>query len=217
MLLALGLAALVAFLVAIATAGVVVTTKREATAAEEELRKYKLTADGKIADAKKEGIEAGKTASDALLKAAELEKEAEKLRAANLALQLRVQPRRLSGENSSILVAALSKIKPPLAIGVVSRLLDTEGADFADDLSAAFTAANWQSVRQRDWTMPNKGIAIATLEGTSVPPELAKTLLNALAAINIKATTIAIKQNEQNTTSAHFQPNVLYLLVGTKP
>lgn len=216
MLLSLGLAAFVAVLVVVATTGVVVATKREAAAAEEELRAYRATADGKIADAKSEGIEAGKMAGNALLKAAALEKEAEELRAANLSLQLQVQPRRLSGDSSSKLVEALSKVNP-LPIGIVSRMLDPEGADFADDLSAAFAKANWQQVRQRDWTMSNKGVAIATLEGTSIAPDLAKAMVSALAAAHIKATVTTIRQSEQNTTSAHFQPNVLYLLVGAKP
>jgi hypothetical protein len=39
-----------------------------------------------VADAKTEGIEAGKAAGNALLRAATLEKQAEELRASNLAL-----------------------------------------------------------------------------------------------------------------------------------
>jgi hypothetical protein len=99
----------------------------------------------------------------------------------------------------------------------VSRLFDPEGGDFADDLAVAFDNAHWQAVRQRDWTMSNKGVAIATFEGTVIGSDLAKQLLGALAAANVKATVMTIAQSEQNTTSAHFQPQVLYLLVGAKP
>jgi hypothetical protein len=83
MLLSLLLAFVVAGLVAAATAGVIVVQKREAIAAKAELERYKSAADGKIADARREGIDAGKKATDAELKAAQaneraagLEKEA---------------------------------------------------------------------------------------------------------------------------------------------
>jgi hypothetical protein len=47
--------------------------------------------------------------------------------------------------------------------------------------------------------------------------DLKTALLAALDSANIKATVITIKAAEQNTTSAHFQPNAVYLLVGAKP
>ena len=50
--------------------------KRELKEKDDALETYKLTVDGKVADAKREGIEAGKTAGDALVRAAGLEKEA---------------------------------------------------------------------------------------------------------------------------------------------
>jgi hypothetical protein len=62
------------------TAVVVILQRREAAEATRDLAQYKLTVEGKVADAKKEGIEAGKTAGDALLRAAELEKQAAQLR-----------------------------------------------------------------------------------------------------------------------------------------
>src|SRR6185437_3300684 len=139
MLITLVIAGVAALLVAAATTGAVVASKREAVASRAELERYKLTVDGKIADAKREGIEAGKAAGDALLRAAALEKEAQQLKAANLALELQVQPRRLSGEKSAKLTSALAKLQP-LPIAIVSRLFDAEGADFADDLSNAFVA-----------------------------------------------------------------------------
>jgi hypothetical protein len=65
--------------------------------------------------------------------------------------------------------------------------------------------------------MSDKGVAIATFEGTVLPEDLKTALLAALATVNIKATITTIRQTEQNTTSAHFQANALYLLVGAKP
>jgi hypothetical protein len=209
-------AALVATAIGVTTAGSIISHKRETAAAQRELASYKLTVDERVAEAKKEGIDAGKTAGDALLRAAALEKEAEELKAKNLELEAKVKARRLSGDDSVKLTAALSKL-PHLPIGIVSRLLDPEGADFADDISGAFSNAQWQSVRQKDWTMSNKGVAIATFEGTSLPEDLKTALLDALGTANIKATITTIRPAEQNTTSAHFQPNALYLLVGAKP
>ena len=56
---------------------------------------------------------------------------------------------------------------PAIPIGVVSRLVDPEGADFADDIAGAFSNAHWQAVRQKNWTKSDRGVAIATLEGTA--------------------------------------------------
>lgn len=216
MLLSLCIAGIVAVVVFIATTSVVVLQRRENAKTKYEYEEFKLKVDVRVADAKQEGITAGKQAGDALFKAASLEKEAQKLKAENLSLQLKIQPRRLSGENSAKLINSLKELQP-LAIGVVSRIFDSEGADFADDLSNAFKAANWTSVRQKDWTMSNKGVAIATLEGTFIPSELKDRLLVVLDSADIKASIITIANNQRNTTSAHFQPNVLYLLVGVKP
>jgi hypothetical protein len=215
MLGSLGLAALAAVAVVVSTTAVVFLTRAAAEKAKQELDEYKLTVAGQVADAQKEGIEAGKTAGNALIRAAALEKEAQQLKAANLALEIQIQPRRLTGENSAKLSDALTKIKP-LPIGIVSRLFDPEGADFADDLSNSFTAAHWQAVRQKDWTVSDKGVAIASMEGTLIPTELATALLAALDAANVKGTIRTIPETERNTTSAHFQPNALYLLVGAK-
>lgn len=76
-------AAVAAIAIGLTTTGSIVSHKREALASEMSLEAYKLTVDGKVADAKKEGIEAGKTAGDALLRAAELEKQAAGLKATN--------------------------------------------------------------------------------------------------------------------------------------
>ena len=199
-----------------ATWAVVRLQRIELAKSQKELNEYKLTVEEKVAEAKTKGIEAGKMAGDALLRAAALEKEAAELKAANLALEAQVQPRRLSGDNSAKLSAALAKMQP-LPIAIVSRLFDPEGADFADDLSNAFDKARWQAVRQKDWTMSNRGAALATLEGTSIPPDVATALLAALEAASVKASVTTIPVAQQNTTSAHFQPNALYLLVGAKP
>ena len=54
-----------------------------------------------MADAKKEGIEAGKLAGNAIVRA-------EELRAANLALEAQIAPRRLSAEQKQAISKALA-------------------------------------------------------------------------------------------------------------
>lgn len=56
------------------TTSVVILQRQETAEAKRELEEYRLSAEGRVADAKREGIEAGKTAGDALLRAAELKK-----------------------------------------------------------------------------------------------------------------------------------------------
>ena len=72
----LSIAAAAAILVGVSQFVIIKLQKFAAIGAEGEFKKYKLTVEGQVADAKKEGIEAGKTAGNALVRAAELEKEA---------------------------------------------------------------------------------------------------------------------------------------------
>ena len=211
---------LAALIVGAVSTGVVIVA---GVVKDQAFERYKLSVAGQVAEAKKAGIEAGEKAGDADLHAAKaneraagFEKEAQELKAANLVLEAQIQPRRLSGESAAKLESALSKMHH-LPIGIVSRLFDPEGADFADDLANVFNKSGWQAVRQRDWTMSDRGVAVATFEGTPLPPELAKTLIAALADAGIKMRETTVSSTNQNTTSAHFQPHALYLLVGAKP
>ena len=148
MLLSLGAAALAAVLVIVSTYAVVQLQRREAADAKYDLDAYKLTVEGKVAEAKTEGIKAGESAGNALLRAAELEKQAQELKAANLALEAKIQPRRISGEKSNEMAAVLSRL-PGVPIAIISRLFDTEGKDFADDLESVFKKAKWNTFRRR--------------------------------------------------------------------
>jgi hypothetical protein len=80
MLVSLGFAALAAVFVVVATTAVVKLQKKEADDADKALNAYKLTVEDKVADAKTEGIKAGATAGNAMLRAAELEKESAALK-----------------------------------------------------------------------------------------------------------------------------------------
>jgi hypothetical protein len=70
----------------------------------------------------------------------------------------------------------LSKASPvPLAI--VSRLLDSEGKDFADDIKLVLTGSHWTQLAQyENWTQSEKGLFMATVEGTEIPANIAGTL-----------------------------------------
>ncbi|WP_143074619.1 hypothetical protein [Methylobacterium sp. ap11] len=99
MLWALAVAALAAGAVVVTTGGSILTHKREAEAAEHSLERYKETVAGKVAEAHKAGVEAGRAAGGAAVKAAEANERAAKLEAANLALETQIQPRRFTSVN----------------------------------------------------------------------------------------------------------------------
>jgi hypothetical protein len=148
---------------------------------------------------------------------ATLEAHSQELRAANLALEEKIQPRRISGERSEKMVEILSAVGHNVPIAIVSRIFDPEAKDFADDLASVFTKAKWVPVRYENWTRSDKGVFIATVEGTALPPELEKVIAAALDANNTEHKTITISGDDISRVSPHFQPHVLYLLVGAKP
>ncbi|MEA2899716.1 MAG: hypothetical protein QOJ84_5331 [Bradyrhizobium sp.] len=141
MLLALGLAAFAAVAVVVTTASVVILTRHENAETKKEYASYKLTVDGKVADAKKEGIEAGKTAGNALVRAAELEKEAATTKLEAEKLKSLVSWRIISPE-------MLSKLKPvlaakPGAVNIKYTDGDPEAMYTAMQFFKLFNEAHW--------------------------------------------------------------------------
>ena len=121
---------------------------------------------------------------------------------------------------AAVLASQMSSIPSANAgtpIAVVSRLTDAEGKDFADDLAAAFTKAGWTVGRIENWTRQDKGVFLATLEGTAIPPEIGSVIAKAFDAAKIAYSTIVIKAEDANRIAPAFGPRVLYLLVGAKP
>jgi hypothetical protein len=149
-------------------------------------------------------------------RAAELEKQAAELKAANLVLEAKIRPRRISGEISSQMSSILSMFSG-VPIAVVSRVFDTEGKDFADDLEIVFRNAGWGTVRNDTLTLPDKGVFIATMEDTRLPPPIEKAIVDALAANGTECKPIRINEKTKGRISPNFEPNVLYLLVGARP
>jgi hypothetical protein len=76
MVLFLGIGAVAGVIVVASNFVVIRLQKLEAIDAQAAFEQYKLGVEGRVADAKREGVEAGKTAGNALVRAAELEKEA---------------------------------------------------------------------------------------------------------------------------------------------
>ncbi len=148
---------------------------------------------------------------------AELTRTTAELRRNNLELEKKVAPRRLSSDQKRAMSAILSRVLVPIAI--VSRMLDPEGKDFGDDLRDAFIGGHWGAVRYGNWTNRTgiKGVVVATLDGTELPPEVSAIIGEALTSADIKYETTTINISEQRTVPEEFQPNTLYLLVGTKP
>jgi hypothetical protein len=124
-------------------------------------------------------------------------------------------PRRLT-EELSRKMSSLLTASPSTGVAIVSRLMDGEGGDFADDLASVLKKSHWETARFSNWTRPDKGIFIATVEGTTPAPEVGA-LIAALDAANIQHNAVTIGGEDLNRMSPAFQPRVLYLLVGAKP
>jgi hypothetical protein len=145
--------------VGLATTFVVTLTREELEQSKRELDAYKLTTDGKVADARKEGIEAGKTAGDALVRAAELEKKAAELTAANLALEALIEPRTFGTAEKAIEWGrSLAKFAGK-KIKVLSQPNDLESATLGRNIVFALQQGGELLVRDETMQFQFPGIA----------------------------------------------------------
>jgi hypothetical protein len=164
-----------------------------------------------------EGLQ--KDTAEANARALEAGQKAELERLERVKLEIKIAPRRLSGIERDAFIKSLVGVPKPATIAVVSRLLDSEGNDLADDLSVSLDAAGWHSERYRNWTMLLKGVFVAVFEGTTVEwnnPSISG-LERALAVAGITHAQLTVEVDKSNTMNPQFQPNVLYLLIGSKP
>jgi hypothetical protein len=141
-----------ALLAGAATWAVVRLQRIELAETQKQLDSYKLSVEAKVADAKKEGIEAGKMAGNALVRA-------EELRAANLALESQIAPRRISEAQIRSIGLALSRFAGK-AVSVVTYSLDSEAAVLAQQIMAALRLANIQVQDRIASVMPMGGFAL---------------------------------------------------------
>jgi hypothetical protein len=162
-------------------------------------------------------------------RAAKLEKDAEGLaldvekakreteieRVKRLELEAKIAPRRLSGEQK----LAIEKAGHPngtTQIIVVSRFLDLESRDFADDLATALSAAHWPSVsRNTNWLGEGQGVVIASIPNGPTP--IIAALRHSLGEASIHSDELTIPHEKLGQISPAFQPGVIYLIVGAKP
>jgi hypothetical protein len=186
MVVALVFAFLAAGLVAAATTGVIVVQKREAISAKEDLEKYKAAAAGQLAEAKLEGIKAGKAAGDADLKAAQATARAAE---AELALAKYRAGRSLTEEQKNELVAVL-RSAPKGPVIIKPNFLSPEPTRYADELSAVFNEAGFSGVGDKPLSVvsTNKpGIFVVVRNKDHMPPQTV-TIAEALKKANIPFT-----------------------------
>ena len=139
--------------------------------------------------------------------------KSDKLEADNLALKAKIAPRRLSGEQRKKISQLPSDPFPELI--VVSREMDPEGQDFADDFVEALKDANWNvGPSSKDWLLSKKGIFIGFV---GEKPKGFDELAHALDGAAIKYTPMEISSEYLHTIARGFKPGVLYLIVGAKP
>jgi hypothetical protein len=122
----LALGAVAAVVVGVSTYIAFQLQKQEAKDSKDELDKYKIEAATRVEEAKTAGIEAGKKAADALLKAAGLEKEAAELTAQNLKLEAAISPRRLNADDLAKLSHTGARFRGR-TISIWSYGMDAEG------------------------------------------------------------------------------------------
>jgi len=142
MLVFLGIGALAAVIVVVSTFVVIKLQRLEAENAGLAFEQYKLGVAGQVADAKREGIEAGKTAGNAILRAAELEKEAAAARLETEKLKevvaWRVLPTESAAELEKVLAAKPGSVNLRYADG------DPEALYFAIQISQVLSQAHWK-------------------------------------------------------------------------
>jgi hypothetical protein len=141
---------------------------------------YKTGVSAKVAEAKQEGIEAGKTAGNALVRAAGLEKEAADARLETERLKQVVAWRSISPEGASELEKVLA-VKPG-SVNLRFTDGDPEALFLAIQFSQILSEANWK-IGMGASKLPNAilfGIAIPDAPGDDV-----QTLRGALASARI--------------------------------
>lgn len=200
--------------------------KQEAIDAQNSLAKYKLTVDGQVADAKKEGITAGKTAGDAILKASEaderaananeraaaLEVEATRLKTELARVKTPLTERHVSQEQRNILVRDLSGKKFP--IGILAPSSGREINTYALEIIAAIEATGLKvNLRYLAGSINNSGInAVPTGVNLTGGVSGLLTLRDAFTAAHIPFGTTPL--DIKNPFSI---PEMVFISVGDRP
>jgi hypothetical protein len=210
MLLSLGFAALAAVAVVVATTAVVVLQRRETAQATRELEEYKLSVESKVADAKKEGIEAGKTAGNALVRAAELERDAANARLETEKLKVVVAWRTLSESQTAAFKKAAEAT--PGSVNLRWQDGDPEAMFLAIQISNILGAAHW-NVAPGSFKPAN-----SILFGVVLPPVAgvqADTLREALRAAQLAFSSVPIS-GQGASFNVSTIPDAPFLYIGSR-
>lgn len=142
MVLSLILAGFLALLVGVTTYAVVRLQRIELAESRQELERYQAEAEVKIEEARKEGIEAGKAAGDALVRAAQLEKDAANARLETEKIKGVVAWRSVPLKNSAELEKVLAA--KPGSVNLRYTDGDPEALFLAIQISQILGNAHWQ-------------------------------------------------------------------------
>jgi hypothetical protein len=184
--------------------------KRELREKDDALEAYKLTVDGKVADAKSEGIKAGATAGNALVRAAELEKEAAAARLETEKLKAVVAWRTFSESQGTELGRVLSG--KPGSVNLRWMDGDPEALFLAIQVSHILENAHWKVAPGS--LKPANGIMF----GFVLPPvagDDAQTLREAFTAAKLSFSAVPFSQQGASFNVSAI-PGAPFLMVGSR-
>ncbi len=147
--------------------------------------------------------------------AAQANQKAETERLARTQLENKMKPRHLTAEQQAKLARLLGDEPEPISI--YNQAFDGESGDYADDFTAAFKAAKWQTWGpNRSRMTPEHGIEIGTLApGTPVAKRMLEKIQKAFAEVGVTARITYFSGNDQSM-AGRFENNVLYLIIDHK-
>ena len=186
----LAIAAVAAIVVGASTFAVIRLQKVEAKNAHDAFELYKLSVASQVADAKKEGIEAGKAAGNALVRAAELEKEAANARLETEKIKKVVAWRMVPPESVIKLEQVLSA--KPGSVNLRYMDGDPEALFLAIQISQLLSKANWQVASGS--FKPSNAIIFGVILPNADSID-AQTLRKAFSEANISFSTDAVPQS----------------------
>jgi hypothetical protein len=210
LLLFLSITAVAAAFVGLATYATIQLAKQEAADSKRDFEAYKLTVEGQVADAKKEGIRAGETAGNALVRAAQLEREAANARLETEKLKAVVAWRTISASENAAIERILSA--KPGSVNLRWTDGDPEALFFAIQISQVLQRAHW-SVASGSFK-PANGI----LFGFILPPALGndvQTLRDAFTAARLPFSAVPLPQQGMSLMVSTI-PDAPFLMVGSR-
>ncbi len=130
-------------------------------------------------------------------------------------LRKSMMARRLTGEQRSALRSLLRH--QPLSVTIVSKFMDSESTDFADDIEGALKDAGWNAYRIKNHVGRSTGVQMGTVQPRDTGAhDLIRRFSDALRSVGIDNAITDFKDGD-STISPPFQAHILYLVVGDSP